>query len=206
MRAEPLSALPPPSPGSGAACHDLDMEIAGFVLAVVSLLVALAGTYLSNKRSGEALEASQKAVTSAAWSSLQEAVQRLIGFDPAAEPVGERLANLRIAMLALVDELDTWESLDTWLEAERHLGAALGRQVMTVAQQGDSVDQRLQKLDPLITWAHALSQNLRLLRSKGHNPKAVRELQANAERLFREVHEKHGWEIPPRENPRIRPL
>jgi hypothetical protein len=54
----------------------------------------------------------------------------MIGFDPASEPIGDRLANLRIAMIALVDEMHDWAGLDKWQEAERTLGALLGRQVM----------------------------------------------------------------------------
>lgn len=60
-------------------------------------------------------------------------MQRFIGFDPTMEPVGDRLANFRIATIALVDELDDWKGLDTWLESERNLGAVLARQVMEVA-------------------------------------------------------------------------
>jgi hypothetical protein len=70
------------------------------VVSGLSLLVAVVGTVLPNRRSSEALDESRKAVTTALWSGAREAVQRLIGFDPASEPVGDRLANFRIAMIA----------------------------------------------------------------------------------------------------------
>lgn len=118
------------------------MELAAVILSGLSLIVAIVGTALANKRSSEALDESRKAAASALWSGVQQAVQRFIGFDPTMEPVGYRLANFRIATIALVDELDGWAGLDTWLEAERALGAILGRQVMEAARPGDTVDER----------------------------------------------------------------
>lgn len=173
------------------------MEVMALVLSGLSLLVAGVGTVLSNRRSSEALEESRKAAATALWSAVQEAIQRLIGFDPTAEPIGDRLANLRISMIALVDELDGWTGLDAWLEAERVLGATLGRQVMDAAKPGDSIDQRLANLDPLMRWAKVLSDNLRLFRSKGYDAEVVAKLRANAQGLVKSIHEKHGWELPP---------
>ena len=112
------------------------MDVIALVVSGLTLAVAVVGTVLSNRRSSEALAESRKAATAALWSGIQEAVQRLIGFDPASEPVGDRLANLRIAMIALVDELDDWAGLDEWLEAERVLGATLGRQVWSSRSPG----------------------------------------------------------------------
>lgn len=172
----------------------------------MSLAVALVGTYLANKRSREALALSQRAAVDARWSALQEAVQRLIGFDPTGEPVDERLANLRIAAIALVDDLPEWAELDSWLEAERALGATYGRQVMQAAKPADSVEQRAKNLDPLMTWAQVLSTNLRVFRSKGHDVAALRTLASNARDLAVQIHEKNGWDLPPTANPRIRPL
>jgi hypothetical protein len=88
------------------------MDVLALVISVLSLLVALVGTYLTNKRSKEALAASQRAAVDGRWSATQEAVQRLIGFDPSAEPIKDRLADLRIAMIALVDDLPEWTELD----------------------------------------------------------------------------------------------
>lgn len=122
------------------------------------------------------------------------------------EPVGERLANLRIAGIELADEYTDWEGLDTWLEAERVLGASIARQVMEAAKPGDSVDQRLNNLDPFISWAQALSQNLRLFRRKGYDKQALSKLQANATGLTKTIHERHGWELPPTSNPRLSSL
>src|SRR5690554_6296145 len=129
------------------------MDIAALIISGLSLVVAGIGTYWSNKRSKEALAESRRAAADARWSALQEAVQRLIGFDPSAEPIRDRLTNLRIAMLALVDELgdewegldvwlgDEWEGLDVWLDAERALGATYGRQVMEQARPTDTIER-----------------------------------------------------------------
>lgn len=182
------------------------MNVVALVLSGLSLLVAVVGTVLSNRRSSEALEESRKAAAAALWSAVQEAVQRLIGFDPASEPLGDRLANLRIAMIALVDELDDWAGLDQWLEAERALGATLGRQVMEQAKPGDSVEQRLKVLDPFQSWAQALGGNLRRFRSQGHDADAAAKLQDHASGLSKEIHRRNGWELAPTANPRIQPL
>lgn len=182
------------------------MDVAALALSILSLFVAVIGTYLSNRRSKEALQLSKKAAVDARWSSLQEAVQRLMAFDPTAEPVGERLANLRIGMVALIDELPEWTSLDVWLETEHALGATLGRQVMETAKPGDSVEQRLINLDPLMTWAQALSSNLRHLKSKGPDPEALKKLASHNKSLIAQTHEKNGWDPRPEANPRIKPL
>lgn len=182
------------------------MDVAALILSMLSLVVAVVGTHLANKRSKEAMELSQRAAVDARWSSLQEATQRLIGFDPTAEPVGDRLANLRIAMVALIDELPEWTLLDEWLQTEHALGAALGRQVMESAKPGDSVDQRLSNLDPLMTWAQVLRSNLRRLRSTGHDVDALEKLTSHNKSLIVQTHEKNGWAPRPEANPRISPL
>jgi hypothetical protein len=182
------------------------VDIIALVLSGLSLIVAVVGTILTNKRSHEALNASQKAATDARWFAMQEAVQRLIGFDPGAEPVNDRLANLRIAAIALVDQFETWEGLDAWLEAERALGATIGRQVMDAAKPRDSVEERVNDLVPLMDWAHALSSNLRYFRSFGHDSKMLTKLRENAEAQVVEIHERHGWDLPARNNLRIQPL
>ncbi len=165
------------------------------ILSGLSLVVALVGTALSNRRSSEALQESRKAAESALWSGIQEAVQRLIGFDPSREPIEERLANLRIAAIALVDEVDV-EGLDTWLEEERALGAALAYQVMAMAKPDDTVDRRLANLDPYRLWAQALSSNLRHIRSVGLDADAAAKLRENAESHTRSVWEKLGQQPP----------
>lgn len=182
------------------------MEIAALVISGLSLLIAGLGTYQANNRANEALAASRNAAVDARWFAVQEAVQRLIGFDPTAEPVGERLQNLRVTMIALVDQLDGWDGIDSWLNAERTLGATIGRQVMEVSEQSATVEQRVRNLEPLMSWAHALSNNLRRFRSTGHDAAVFAELQANAEGLVRSIHECHGWELPPSADPRVRPL
>jgi hypothetical protein len=173
------------------------VEIAAVILSGLSLVVAIVGTALSNKRSSEALNEARKAAASALWSGVQQAVQRFIGFDPSMEPVGDRLSDLRIATIALVDELEDWAGLDTWLDAERALGAVLGRQVMEMAKPGDTVDERLANLDPYQLWAQALSSNLRRFRAVGFDADAAAELRTIAEKNAQSVYERHGWELPP---------
>lgn len=183
------------------------MDIAALIISGLSLVVAGIGTYWSNRRSKEALAESRRAAADAHWSALQEAVQRLIGFDPSAEPIRDRLTNLRIAMLALVDELgDEWEGLDVWLDAERALGATYGRRVMEQARPTDTIERRLDNLDPLMTWAQALSHNLRRLKVTGHGASALNKLADHAQGLVASIHERHGWEQPAPANSRIRPL
>lgn len=182
------------------------MDMIALLISVVSLFVAFAGTYLANKRSKEALAFSKQAVVDGQWSALQEAVQRLMGFDPTAEPVGERLANLRIAMTALVDELPTWTELGPWLDVERGLGAALAREVMERHDPTASVDQRLSNLEVYQTWAQALSANLRRLKSKGYDAASLAKLALHNRELIVQIHRKNGWEVPPEANPRIHPL
>lgn len=182
------------------------MDIAALVISGFAAVIAGIGTILANRRSSEALRESRKAVSTALWSALQEAVQRLVGFDPSVEPVGERLTNLRIAMIDLADEYTDWDGLDSWLEAERVLGATFARQVMDAAQPGDSIEQRLKNLDPLISWTQALSQNLRLFRSTGYDKETLSKLQVHATDLIRDIHERHGWDLPPTSNPRLSPL
>lgn len=182
------------------------MDIAALVISGLAAIIAGLGTILANRRANEALRESRKAVTTALWSAVQEAVQRLVGFDPTTEPVGERLANLRITMIDLSDEYTDWDGLDEWLEAERVLGATLGRQVMDAAKPGDTVEQRLENLEPLMNWAQALSQNLRRFRATGYDKRALPKLQSQAEELTKRIHERHGWKLPPTSSPHLRPL
>ena len=182
------------------------MDIAALIISGLAAVIAAIGAILTNRRSNDALAESRKAVTTALWSAVQEAVQRLVGFDPSIEPVGERLADLRIAMIALTDEYEDWEGLDSWLEAERTLGATIAREAMVAARPGDSAEKRLEVLDLQITWAQALSQNLRLFRSKGYDKEALSRLRENDLVLIKEIHERHGWNMPPASNPRLSPL
>ncbi|WP_043457203.1 hypothetical protein [Gordonia polyisoprenivorans] len=182
------------------------MEIVALVIAGLSLLVAGVGTYQANKRANEALAAARKSAEDARWFAVQEAVQRLIGFDPMAEPVGDRLQNLRIAMIALVDQLEGWDGIDAWLEAERTFGATVSRQVMETSAQSDTIDQRVTNLGPLMIWAQGLSNNLRRFRSSGYDAGVLAQLQTNAIDNVTAIHERHGWELPPSTDPRVQPL
>lgn len=89
------------------------MEILALVIASLSLLVAVVGTYLANARAKEALDLSRSTAVDTQWSAAQAAVHHLIGFDPSAEPIKDRLTNLRIATIALVDALREWDGLDS---------------------------------------------------------------------------------------------
>lgn len=89
------------------------MDVLALVIAALSLLVSGVSTYQANKRANEALAESSKAAENPHWFAVQEAVQRLIGFDPTAEPVGERLANLRSTSIALVGQRDSWVCIDS---------------------------------------------------------------------------------------------
>jgi hypothetical protein len=181
------------------------MDVA-LVVSGVSLVVSVAGTWLANKRASEAIAESKKAATVALWSGAQEAVQRLIGFDPASEPIGDRLANLRIAIIALVDELEGWDGFDQWLEAERTLGACLGQQVIARAKPDDSTDQRLKVLDPYHRWAQLLGHNLRRFRSQGYNGSTVTELREHVVDQTKQVCEANGWSMPETTIPGLREL
>lgn len=112
----------------------------------------------------------------------------------------------RITSIALVDQLDGWDGIDSWMEAERTLGATIARQVMEAAKPGDTVERRVANLDPPMSWAHALSSNLRYLRSAGYDADALAKLQANTEEHVKDIHACHGWDLPPRTNLRIQPL
>lgn len=101
-------------------------------------------------------------------------------------------------MIALVDGLPTWQGLDEWLEVERRLGATFGRQVMERSRPGDSVDQRVENLMPLMTWAQTLSSNLRNLRSTGHDTDALAKLTQHAASMTKQLHNEQGW-VPPSE-------
>lgn len=175
-------------------------------IALLALGVSAVGTYQANKRAKEALAASRKAAVGAHWSALQEAVQRLMGFDPTAEPVGERMTNLRIAIINLTDELEGWDGFESWLWAEHALGATLSQELMETAEPNAGVEQRVKRLEPLMAWASALSGNLRRFRSVGHDQETLSLLQANAEDYRKSLYAQYGWQLPPAENPRLRPL
>jgi hypothetical protein len=182
------------------------MDVIAIVVSVLSLAVAGVGTVLANRRSKEALAESRKAAGSALWSGVQEAVQRMIGFDPTSEPIGERLANLRIATIALVDELSDWAGLDKWLEAERALGAVLGRQVIDQAKPGDTVDERLKALDPYQLWAQVLASNLRRFRAVGYDAVAAAKLREHAKNQLKTISQANGWPLPPTTIPGVKAL
>lgn len=182
------------------------MDVTALAISVLSLMVAGVGTVLANRRSKEAIEESRKAAASAMWLGVQEAVQRMIGFDPASEPVGDRLANLRIAMISLVDHLPGWAGLDEWLEAERALGATLGRQVMAHAQPRDSIDRRFEILEPYQRWAQVLGSNLRRFRVTGHDASALVVLREYADSQTRQVCQAQGWPVPTKLAPGVRTL
>lgn len=175
------------------------------MLSWAAIGVAVIGTVLSNRRSTEALELSKRAEASTVWSPVQDAVQRLIGFDPSQENVGERLANLRIAGIALADDLG-WEGLDPWLQAERALGSAYARQAMNDSSPNDTPDRRLDVTQPYWTWAHVLGNNLRRFRKEGYKVGEMDSLRGHAVSEVKRIHAKHGWPLPPTTLPGVEPL
>ncbi len=181
------------------------MEITALVFSGLAIVVAVAGTVLSNRRSTEALELSKRAEASAVWSPVQDAVQRLIGFDPSREPVGERLANLRIAGIALADDLGG-EGLDPWLEAERALGAAYAQQAMNDSSPNDTPDRRLDVTQPYWSWADVLGQNLRRFRKEGYKVDEMDTLRTHALSEVKRIHAKYGWPLPPTTLPGVQAL
>lgn len=205
------------------------MDLAALLVSVVALLVGGGFSYQANTRakeadrraaeanriSGQANELSERALAdardaaaSALWSDVQVAVQRFLGFDPSTEPVGDRLVQLRTAAIALVDGLgDAWEGLDVWLATEHQLGPVLARELMESVDPSDTIDQRLAKMNNFSTWAIALSQNLRFLRSTGYDRTAIAELARLARVRIEQVSDQHGWPRPPTElPPSIQPL
>jgi len=181
------------------------MEIIALVFSGLAIVVAVTGTVLSNRRSTEALELSKRAEASAVWSPVQDAVQRLIGFDPSREPVGERLANLRIAGIALADDLG-WEGLDPWLKAERALGSAYAQQAMNDSSPNDTPDRRLDVTQPYWTWADVLGHNLRRFRKEGYKVDEMDSLRSHALGEVKRIHAKHGWPLPPTTVPGVQAL
>jgi hypothetical protein len=177
------------------------MEIIALVFSGLAIVVAVAGTVLSNLRSTEALELSKRAEASAVWSP----VQRLIGFDPSREPVGERLANLRIAGIALADDLG-WESLDSWLKAERALGSAYAQQAMLDSSPNDTPDRRLDVTQPYWTSADVLGHNLRRFRKEGYKADEMNSLRSHALGEVNRIHEKHGCPLPSTTLPGVQAL
>lgn len=77
---------------------------------------------------------------------------------------------------------------------------------MEAGRPGDSIEARVQNLDSMMSWAHALSSNLRRFRSVGFDAGTLQSLQDNAEKLVQDIHARQGWDLPPRENPRIQPM
>lgn len=190
------------------------MDIAALIISALSLVVALVGTLLANRRSIEshrlALEAksdAREAVQSAAWSKSVEAVQHLIGLDPMTDDVSGPLRDLRIANTALVDELQ-WAGLDRWLGEEQALGATLLRDsVERRVKSGIGVgspDQRLAALSSVQEWAMALMNNLRLFRREGEKAESLLALTNHAHDVALAVHKRNGWKVP--SGPSLMPL
>ena len=172
-------------------------------VAILALVVAIVGTSLSNKRAKEsrdiareALDDVQTARTEALWSSAVEAVMRVIGLDPTAEPVQEPLRNLRVHLVALVDGLPEWDGLGAWVAAESARGAVIARELLEHARPGATTDERFARLEPYLTWGINLSQNLRALRNTGHDAQVLADLRDSAHRDVVTIHKRNGWALP----------
>ena len=185
-------------------------QVLTLVIAGLSLLVAFAGTWLSFGRAKEsdrtarealvdARLARREAVELALWTGAIEAVMRMIGFDPAREPVGARLQDLRVRFTLLVDQLDSWDGFDEWLAEEHALGVAFGREVMEQARPTDTVEERVEKMGQYAAWAVALSSNLRFLRRRGYRPSKLRFLRDHAREVRASLYQRNSWgEMPTR--------
>lgn len=165
-------------------------------LSLLSLGVAIIGTALSYKRSGQALEQSRKAATTALWADALGALQRLVGMDPLEEPMQEKFANVRVSITALIDDLE-WEGFDRWVAAEHQLGASLARGAMESGSPNDTADERFKKLEPFMEWATILSTNLRFARKSGSRPAEFKKLQEAASANMAKLYKQRGWGTPP---------
>ena len=174
-------------------------------ISVLSLVVAVAGTVLSNRRAEEsrdiareALEDSRQTRTDALWSAAVEAVNRVYGIDPMRQDVQQPLQNLRVAWIALVDGLPGWTGLDEWLAAEHSYGAAIGRQVLAraSAKPPTNEDEHMALLKPHLDWGIGLSSNLRYLRTTGHDVGALTKLRDNARENITAIYARNRWDLP----------
>lgn len=129
------------------------------------------------------------------WADLIEAVLRL-PLDPTQADVRERLATLRVRIIALVDALPKWTGLDEWLSAEHGLGAAIGRHVLQSSHSRMSEKSYVEALMPYMTWSMRLSQNLRHLHNTGYAPDELRALRESAIQGIRQVYARNGWGEP----------
>ena len=174
------------------------------VFAALSVLVAGIGAWLANQRAraseetarealDDARQARKEAVELALWTNAIDAVNRFMGFDPAREPVGTRLVDLRVRMMLLVDHFVDWEGFDEWLAEEHGLGAAFGRQAMEQYDPLEGDDAMVARVGPSASWAAALSSNLRYLRRHGYKPKHLAYLRDHAHDVRASLYEAHGW-------------
>ncbi len=192
-------------------------EVLTLALAVLSVLVALGGTYLANERAKagektarEALEdarlARKEAVELALWTGAIEAANRLMGFDPAREEVGTRNQDLRIRLTLLIDHFHKWDGFDGWLAEELPLGAAVARDVMERRRPGETVTEQLERAWDYSAWAVALTKNLRYLRRHGYKPKHVKYLHDLAHEHRVSLYAANNWGEMPTEVPGIEEL
>lgn len=192
-------------------------EVLTLVLAVLSILVAMGGTYLANERAKagertarEALEdarlARKEAVELALWTGAIEAVNRHMAFDPAREDVGTRNQDLRIRLTLLIDHLHEWEGFDAWLAEELSLGSAVARAVMERRRPGETVTEQLERAWKYSAWAVALTKNLRYLRRYGYKPKHIKYLRDAAHERRVSLYRAHNWGEMPTEVPDIEEL
>jgi len=121
------------------------MDVIALVISGLALAVSGLGMVLSDMRaraSGRiaqgALDEARNAATRGLWADAVEATHRIL-FDPASEPVGEKMATLRVRFTALIDGLPTWDCLDRWLAAEHVLGSVLARELLAKADSMDDI-------------------------------------------------------------------
>lgn len=187
-------------------------ELLTLAFAALSVVVAGIGAWLANQRARagettarEALDDARlariQALELALWTSLLEAVNKFANFDPAREPIGTRLDDLRIRMMLLIDHSDDWDGFDKWLAEEHALGTALGRQAMELHVKGEAVDAFLARIGPYSNWAVALITNLRWLRRNGYKKREISYLYGHAKDTRAALYEARQWGPMPVEVP-----
>lgn len=179
------------------------MAVAAFVLSIISVLVAVVGTVLSNRRANEsqrvaeeALDDTRQARLDAVWSAAIEAVGRIYGLDPTRNDMQKPLQDLRVAETALADVLPTWHGVDRWLAAEHARGSSIARHVLENARPGVTIDEHMTVLQPFMDWGMEFSQNLRHVRTIGPAPVEIADLTKHAVAEAVKVHQLNGWPIP----------
>lgn len=212
------------------------IAVAGVLIAIGSLVVAMIALTQSDKARAVARTANELAVASndiakaannvaaesndiargapvaVAWNDLIVAVSAIQTSDPTShQPVGNGLGEIRTRATLLVDLLD-WSGFGLWIASEQQLGAVLVREAMERGEQARSQamsltpDQVLEIDRMFHSWVAAYTSNLRRFRKVGADEAALRSLTDLAQQTAAVVAARNGWAPPPREIPGVVPL